>query len=94
MKKLAFVLLFSTFNLYASDCFMNYQQVCGQDKSGSYRYYVNQCELTEQGATVAKQAQCDQDEAGRSPASFTGNDELTTLNNMEAEIAGFLGQES
>ena len=70
MKTLLITFLLTTSFAYAaeSDCFLDYNSVCGKSADGTVELYLNQCHLEVQSATAVAEKNCQSSES-RGPAS-------------------------
>ncbi|MAZ48145.1 MAG: hypothetical protein CME65_06260 [Halobacteriovoraceae bacterium] len=94
MKKLLLsTLLFSTSVVAAdSDCFLDYNNVCGKNEQGQFSEYLNECHLEKAGAKEVSYENCQIDQS-RNPASAS-HSVFTDLERVESEIDTILTSES
>lgn len=89
MKKLLFLSIFATTTVVAaeSECFLDYNSVCGKNSQGQVSEYLNRCHLDADKAKPVDMALC-QSNTNRGPASIdnTVYDQLKLIENEIASL--------
>lgn len=75
-----------------SDCFLDYNNVCGKSEKGQFAEYLNKCHLKTAGAKEVSYENCQIDQS-RNPASAS-HSVFTDLERVESEIVTILESES
>lgn len=85
------LMLLSGSALAGSDCFMEYNQVCGQTADGETRVFANKCDFSDAEAKRMDWKAC-QDDAQRAPASAQ-QDLFQEVQQIEVEMNSYLAEE-